>query len=92
MTGTERTLPADTKSLEQRIEAAISRLRTRGDNAYCDYISQSGRPECLGWEVKVERDTFGWPELEAHTRRGELLGRNRALYEAAKLIEEELKS
>ena len=80
-----------TEDLVVALTSLVARLRGRGDNAYLDYIFQSKRDECLGWEVKVEKGLFGHPELAAHTLRGEFLGRHRALYEAAKLIEEELK-
>jgi len=74
---------------KEKVTSLASRLRARADNAYCDYISQSKRDECLGWEIKVERGTFDAAHLEAHTKRGEFLGRHRALHEAAKLLEEE---
>lgn len=73
------------------IKALIERLRARGDNAYCDMIGVARKDESLGWEIKVERGTFGRPELDAHVKAGELLGRHRALYEAAALVEDELK-
>ena len=82
---------ANSNPTEDPVTALIDRLRARADNAYHQYIGQSGVAECLGWEVKVEKGEFGWAELEAHTKRGELLGRHRALHEAATLIEEELK-
>lgn len=75
---------------KQLVEALAQRLRTRADNAYCDMIDVSRRDESLGWEIKVERGTFGRPELDAHVKAGQLLGRHRALHEAAKLVEEEL--
>ncbi len=65
-------------------------LRARADNAYYDYIGQCRRDECLGWEIKVERGTFGEAELKAHCAAAEKLGRYRALHEAAKMLEEAL--
>lgn len=76
---------------EDPITAVINRLQARADNAYHQYLGQSAVNECLGWEMKVQKGEFGWAELEAHTKRGEFLGRHRALAEAVKLIEEELK-
>lgn len=70
----------------------LERMRTRADNAYCDYIGQLRRDECLGWEIKVERGKFGEAELKAHCAAAEKLGRHRALYEAAKMLEEALRS
>lgn len=82
---------ADEMTTKQRVEALAARLRTRADNAYCDMINQARRDESLGWEIKVERGKFGRPELDSHVKCGEWLGRHRALHEAAKLVEEELK-
>ncbi len=74
----------------EKIAALVARLLARSENAYCDYIEASKKDAALGWEIKVERGVFGKDELAAHGRRSELLGRHRALHEAAKLIEEEL--
>lgn len=68
--------------MNEEIERLAARLDARADNAYLEYIVQSRRDECLGWEIKVERGTFGNAELVGHTKRGELLGRHRALTEA----------
>lgn len=76
----------------EQITDLLVRLRARADNAYVDMIGVARRDESLGWEIKVEKGLFGRAELEAHVKAGELLGRHRALHEAAKLIEEELKS
>ena len=70
----------------------LERMRARADNAYCDYIGQLRRDECLGWEIKVERQEFGEAELKAHCAAAENLGRHRALHEAAKMLEEALRS
>lgn len=70
----------------------LERLRARADNAYCDYIGQLRRDECLGWEIKVERGKFGEAEMKAHCAAAEKLGRHRALHEAANLLEEALRS
>jgi hypothetical protein len=70
----------------ETVASLVDRLIARADNAYCEYIGQSRQDECLGWEIKVEKRLFGWNELAAHTRRGELLGRHRALMEAAELL------
>ena len=66
----------------------LERLRARADNAYCDYISHLRRDECLGWEIKVQRGKFGEAEMKAHCTAAELLGRHKALHEAAGLLEE----
>jgi hypothetical protein len=68
--------------MNEEIERLAARLDARAENAYLEYIAQSKRDECLGWEIKVERGTFGNAELAEHTKRGELLGRHRALTEA----------
>lgn len=68
--------------------ALLERMRAKADNAYCAYIAQLGRDECLGWEIKVERGKFGKPEIEAHCKASELLGRHRALHEAAEMVAE----
>jgi hypothetical protein len=70
----------------------LERMRARAGNAYCDYIGQERRDECLGWEIKVEHLTFGEAELKAHRAAAEKLGRHRALHEAAEMLEEVLRS
>lgn len=65
------------------------RLQARADNAYVEYISQSRKDECLGWEIKVEKKLFGRAELDAHIKAAEWLGRHRALQEAAQLVRDE---
>lgn len=61
-------------------------IRAMSDRAYSQYIQQMSRPECLGWEAKAVNGRFGIKELEAHTTAGELLGRHRALAEAATML------
>jgi hypothetical protein len=70
----------------------LDRMRARADNAYCAYIGQLGRDECLGWEIKVERGKFGEAEMKAHCAAAEKLGRHRALHEAANMLSEVLRS
>jgi hypothetical protein len=48
------------------------------DNAYREYIDHCRVDECLGWEAIVDNGSFGLPELEAHKRAAECLGRHRA--------------
>jgi hypothetical protein len=62
-------------------EQAGAGLREKANQAYCDYIDQMKRPECLGYEQKLKEGKFGRPELDAHVRAGELLGRHRAFAE-----------
>lgn len=61
-------------------------LQDLSDRAYCQYIEQMRRPECLGWEQKVKDGRFGEAELKAHTKAGEFLGRHHAFSEAAALL------
>jgi len=72
--------------------ALLERMRARADNAYCAYIEQLQRDECLGWESKVERGKFGKPEIAAHCKASEILGRHRALHEAAEMVAELIRS
>ncbi len=71
------------KVLARSVEAR--ELKEKSDKAYCDYIDQMRRPECLGYEHKLKNGSFGKAELDAHTHAGELLGRHRAFAEAAAL-------
>src|SRR5690606_4620274 len=64
------------------------RLKARAENAYLDMIAASRKDEALGWEIKVERGTFGRHELDAHSAIAEKLGRHRALMEAHNLVGE----
>lgn len=77
---------------ESPLEALVGRLQARADNAYCEYIGRLRCDECLGWEIKTERGLFREPELKAHTAAAEMLGRHRALSEAAALVRELLTS
>lgn len=70
----------------------LERIRARADNAYHCYIDQLRRDEGLGWEIKVERGTFGEAEMRAHCAAAEKLGRYRALHEAANMLAEVLRS
>lgn len=74
------------------LTAVLERMRARADNAYCEYIEQLRRDECLGWEIKIERGKFGEAELKAHCSAAEKLGRHRALHEAANMLDEVLRS
>ena len=51
------------------------------DKAYCDYVKQLNRTECLGVEAKLKNGEFGISELKAHCKASELLGRHRAFAE-----------
>ena len=85
------TLPAQCP-VDVNVRGLLDRLQARADNAYCDYIGLCRRDECLGWEAKVEKQIFGEAELKAHCAAAEKLGRHRALHEAAKMLEEALRS
>ena len=55
-------------------------MRGRADRAYCNYIDQMRRDECLGESAKFSNDKFGPKELAAHRNAAELLGAHKALY------------
>ncbi len=61
-------------------------LKSRSDNAYCDFIAQMRRDECLGLEEKVRTGKFEHEELKAHCAGHNLLGRHQAFTEALVLI------
>lgn len=85
-TQTENSAAGDLDDLTDVLET----MRARADIAYCTYISQLRRNECLGWEIKVERRKFGDAELKAHCAAAEALGRHRAFHEAANMLEKAL--
>lgn len=68
------------------VKAPSDELQGLSDRAYCQYIEQMRRHECLGWEQKVKDRRFGEAELKAHTKAGEFLGRHRAFSEAVALL------
>lgn len=70
-----------------RVGKLLEGLKAKADNAYCDYIAQMRRSECLGFEQKLKEGKFGNKELEAHTRAGELLGKHRAYAAALATLE-----
>lgn len=77
-----------TQKHEIEISEMVARMRAKSDNAYCDYIGELRRDECLGSEIKMERGKFGDAELKAHCAAAEKLGRHRALHEAALMLQE----
>lgn len=81
-----KSLASQPSLYEAGLEKIVSDLRSRSESAYCQYISQMRKPECLGFEHKVSAGTFGDLELSAHTLAGELLGKHRAFAEAATAI------
>ena len=83
----EATIPAQ-GPVDVNVRGLLDRIQARADNAYCDYIGLCRRDECLGWEAKVEKGIFGEAELKAHKIAAEMLGRHRALQEAANLLHE----
>lgn len=68
------------------VKVPSDELEGLADRAYCQYIEQMRRPECLAWEQKVKDRRFGEAELNAHTKAGEFLGRHRAFSEARALL------
>lgn len=78
--------------LASELTDVLERIHAMSDNAYCDYIGQLRRDECLGWEIKVERGKFGEAELKAHCAAAEKLGHHRALHEAANMLGDVLRS
>ena len=75
-----------TTSPNPKDDGTLAKLQAMSDRAYCQYIEQLRRNECLGWEQKVKSGRFGEAELLAHTRAAEFLGRHRALAEAAAML------
>jgi hypothetical protein len=71
----------------EKIAELVANIRARGDRIYCDMVDLSRQPNSLGAEAKLRGGAFGNAELNAHKKCSELLGRHRALYEAALMIE-----
>lgn len=76
------------KAEQARVEKVRKLLKEKSDRAYCDYIDQLRKPECLGWEAKIEADIFGKAELNAHNKASELLGRSRAFADVTTALAE----
>jgi len=64
-----------------------AQMRAKGDDAYCAYIEQMRKPECLGWEAKVKSGQFGVAELTAHTKAAELFGIHKGYHLASQMLE-----
>ncbi|MBI2750855.1 MAG: hypothetical protein HYX43_16425 [Burkholderiales bacterium] len=77
---------AGSEPVESNRPSLESVFRGLSDRAYCNYIEQMRRNECLGWEHKVKHGMFGEAELKAHTLAGRLLGRHHAFAEAANAL------
>lgn len=69
------------------VEDLLNSFRSKAENAYIEMIANARKDGALGWEIKVERGEFGRPELDAHCKVAELLGRYRAFVEACKCLE-----
>jgi len=67
-------------------QVTVDKVRGMSSRAYCDYIDQMRRDECLGHEQKLKEGKFGAIELNAHCDAAELLGRHRAFAEIAALL------
>lgn len=68
----------------------LKKLCALSEQAYCDYIAQLKSDECLGWEYKTKTGKFCEPELKAHVKAGELLGRHRAFADAVNALFKEI--
>ena len=77
-----------TENPKTKIELLEDQLRERASRAYCDYIDQLRKTECLGWEQKVKSGKFGEPELLAHKRAYELFGKHVGYNDALKMLKE----
>lgn len=60
------------------IELLIARHQALRDNAYCQYVDQFFKKDCLGFDAKIKSGEFGPLQLEAHGLANELLGKHRA--------------
>ena len=76
----------------RELDELIDRLRRLSEGAYCDYSQKLNRDECLGAEAKIDLHQFSNSELKAHCAAAEQLGRHKALFEAARLLQEAAKS
>ncbi len=76
---------------ENLLKEIIEYLESRENNTYYEYINHLRQDACLGWEIKVERGLFHYPELKAHTTAAELLGEHRAFSAMAKRLREMVK-
>lgn len=61
-------------------------LKTLSDRAYCQFITQCEKAECLGEDAKLSRGSFGKAELHAHRVAHQYLGAHRAFAEAIQLL------
>jgi len=82
----EQKLEGRNVGLSAGLDAKLSGM---SDTAYCLYIEQMRQPTCLGWEAKVRAGQFGHDNLDAFMRAAELLGRHKALAEAARMMRDE---
>jgi hypothetical protein len=92
MSDEQTQVPLSGDGAESVMSAGLERLRARADNAYISYIGCLRRDECLGWEIKVARSEFGEAEMKAHCAAAEMLGRHKALHEAANMMDDLLRS
>ena len=76
-----------TTNINERLAVEVAELRRLGDNAYCAYINDHRKDDCLGITYKMEKGIFTQKNLDALNKAAEQLGKHRAFHEAAKLIE-----
>lgn len=68
------------------IDEIIVKLKKQSDMAYIEYLNQLKRNECLGWEAKVKKGTFGQAEYEAHNTANVEFGRHQAFNEVIRML------
>lgn len=77
--GMTYSLAAEVRRLrDEKQYRTIEQVGALSSHAYCEYINQMKRSECLGYEHKMKKGTFGKPELDAHNKAHEWLGKHRA--------------
>lgn len=82
-----RTQAERVRALTEAVEEAAKDINAMADRAYCDSLDAARRTECLGWEAKVRCGQFGKPEMEAHKKSDELMGRHIGFRRAAARIQ-----
>lgn len=65
---------------------ALERVMKDADSAYIEYIRQMEKPDCLGFQAKMNYGKFGLEQLEAHCKASHLLGQHRGIHHAIKML------
>jgi len=68
----------ENEMIDPKLSELADRFQVMSDNSYIRYLDRCRADECLGYEYKMEKGSFGRAELDAHKLATEALGKHKA--------------